>query len=54
MSELPGPAEKRGSSTSQSHDPGEDDSSCSVSSTELEASHGFADDNVSLYSQDDQ
>lgn len=53
-SKLPGPAKERGPSTRESHDPGEKDSNCSVSASELEAAHRFADDDVPLDSQDHQ
>lgn len=53
-SKLPGPAKERGRSTSHSHDPGEKDSNCSVSASELEAAHRFADDDVPLDGQDHQ
>lgn len=53
-SSLPGPAKKRWDGTGACHDPGERTTYWSMSGSEFEAAHGFADHNVPLDSQNNQ
>lgn len=48
---LPWPTNKRRDGTRGSHNPGECTACCCMSGCEFETTHGFADDNISLNSQ---
>lgn len=50
----PGPAKEGGSSTGEGHNPGKSNAHHGMARGEAEVSHGFADNDVALDSQDDQ
>lgn len=51
---LPGPSDQWGSSTSQGHDPGENDTHNGMVLTKSEIAHGLADHYISFNGQDYQ
>lgn len=52
--DSPGPAKEGWSGAGKGHYPGKSDAHHGVGGGEAEVSHGFADDDVALYGQDDQ